>query len=154
MHWPAPTNEDLYVRVRRWHPPGAAAPAGEGQGEGKREGRGDGAGAGAGDGPAEGAGEGVGDNKEEEGAVQAERAGQQTEAEEEGAGREKEGAEKEEEGGFGPEHLVCVPGGLRPSACLALLREAVEAVRPLRDTNLGPNPSPRPHPGPNPNSYP
>ena len=38
-------------------------------------------------------------------------------------------AEQEKGGDFGPEHLVCVPGGLRPSACLALLREAVEAVR-------------------------
>ena len=109
MHWPAPTNEDLYVRVRRWSQPTAPAAAAAapppsaavmGQGVGAGEGEGEGAGEGAG--VDDGAG---GRNREE-------------------VGGEDTG------GGLGPEHLVCVPGGLRPSASLALLREAVEAARP------------------------
>ena len=95
------------MRVRRWNQPGTAAattPPPSTAGAGVGGGGGDRDGAGAGD-----------RNKEEE--VEA---GQEKEVVE--AGREKGGD-------FGPEHLVCVPGGLRPSACLALLREAVEAVR-------------------------
>jgi len=108
VHWPAPTDEDLYVRVRCWEPPGATATApppstaSAGGGGGSRDG--DGAGAGAGDGEC--------NQSEEKGVGQAE-----------AAAGEGEGG-----GGFGPEHLVCVPGGLRPSASLALLREAVEAA--------------------------
>ena len=116
MHWPAPTNEDLYLRVRRWNQPGAAAattalPSSAGAGVGGGGGDRDGAGA--------------GDRNEEE---EVEAGQEQVEVE---AGQQKVEVEAGQQKGadFGPEHLVCVPGGLRPSACLALLREAVEAVR-------------------------
>ena len=125
MHWPAPTNEDLYLRVRRWNQPGAAAAttappsiagAGEGGGGGDRDGA------------------GAGDRNEEEEVeagqekVEVEAGQEKVEVE---AGQQKVEVEAGQQKGadFGPEHLVCVPGGLRPSACLALLREAVEAVR-------------------------
>ena len=107
MHWPAPTNEDLYLRVRRWNQPGAAAATTAPPSI---------AGAGVGGGGGDRDGAGAGDRNEEE---------------EVEAGQEKVEVEAGQQKGadFGPEHLVCVPGGLRPSACLALLREAVEAVR-------------------------